>query len=228
MPRRLLSAVVAGLLVAACGSAQPTASPAPPVVTAGPTVAPTVAPTPTAAPTAAPTPEATGPFDGQAYSLDLPEGWVTFDLSDPAGVAALDTFVKANPDMAGAIAAFKSLPNVTMAVNQLVGNVIVSLSLPTGGLPLDVIAGSFTTQFQAVPGVKDPPEPDDVTLPAGPAVHWHLIIEGNKPEGGKFEVGESIYLVVNDKTAVLVEFVEVGGAGVPQEAQIIQSLRFTP
>lgn len=225
MPRRLLSTVLVGMLVAACGSAQPTAAP---VVTAGPTVAPTVAPTPTAAPRAAPTPEATGPFDGQGYSLELPAGWVTFDLSDPAGVAALDTFVESNPDMAGAIEAFKARPNVTMTVNQLIGNVVLSLSLPTGGVPLDVMAGSFTTEFQAVPGVKEPPEPDDVTLPAGPAVHWHLVIEGNDPDGGTFEVGESIYLAVNETTAVLVEFFEVGGAGVPQEDQIIQSLRFTP
>jgi hypothetical protein len=54
------------------------------------------------------------------------------------------------------------------------------------------------------------------------------VIEANNPSGGTYTVGESIYLVVNDTTAVLVEFVEVGGAAVPQEQQIIQSLRFNP
>jgi hypothetical protein len=223
MPR-LLSAIVIGLLVAACGASQPTTAP---VITAAPTVAPTIAPAPTAASTTAPTPASTGAFDGLPYSLSLPEGWTTFDLSDPAGAAALDDFVEANPEMGAAIQAFKALPNVVMAVNMLIGNVVVTLSLPTGGLPLDSIASSFTSQFQAVPGVKDPPEPEEVTLTAGPAIHWRLAIEANAPAGGTFEVGESIYLIANDTDAVLVEFVEVGG-GVPQEQQIIQSLRFNP
>ena len=225
MPRRLLSTMVVGLFAAACGSAQPTTAPG---GTGAPaTIAPaSVAPTGTAA--AAATPTVTGPFDGQAYSLDLPEGWTTFDLSDPKGQTALDDFVKANPAMGAAITAFKALPNVTMAINPLVGNVIVSLSLPTGGLPVDVIASQFTSQFAAVPGIKDPPVAEDVTLPAGQGVHWHLVLSANDPNGGTFEVGESIYLVVSDTTAVLVEFVETGTAGVPQEQQIIQSLRFTP
>jgi hypothetical protein len=221
MRRRLSSSLAAGLLVAACGSSGPTTAPA----TTGPVAPPTVAVT--AAPPAA-TPASTGVFDGLDYSLDLPAGWTSFDLSDPAGQAALDAFVKSNPDFAGAIAAFKALPNVTMAVNPLVGNVMISLSLPTGGLPLDTIATTFTSQFAAVPGIKEPPVAEDVTLPAGQAVHWHITLEGNAPTGGTFEVGESIYLVANATTAVLVEFVETGPAGVPQEQQIIQSLKFAP
>lgn len=43
-----------------------------------------------------------------------------------------------------------------------------------------------------------------------------------------YQVGESVYLVANDAIAVLVEFVEVGGAGIPQEGSIMQTLRFTP
>jgi hypothetical protein len=223
MIRRLTSTMALAALVAACGTT-PTAAP--------PTVAPTVAPTPTAAPTAAPTPTIApsptpaGPFDSADYSLTLPAGWVSFDMNDPAGQAALDAFVAANPGMAGSIAAFKALPNVVMAVNQLLGNVIVTLSLPTGGLTLDVIAASFSSQFAAVPGVKDPPTAEDVTLPVGPAKHWHLVITANSPGGGTQEVGESIYLVANATTAVLVEFVEVGGAPVAQEQQIIQTLAF--
>jgi hypothetical protein len=226
MPRRLLAILVAGLVVAACGTSGPTATP---VATTAPTVAPTASAAPTSAPSAAATVVPTGPFDGQAYALDLPDGWTTFDLKDPAGLAALDAFVAANPEMAGAIAAFKTLPNVTMAVNILLGNVVVSLSLPTGGVPLDTLATTFTTQFAAVPGIKEPPVAENVTLPVGPAVHWAISIEANDPSGGGVStVAESIYLVANATTAVLVEFVDSAGTGIPQESQIIQSLRFTP
>ena len=231
MARRLTPMLLIGVLVAACGTSQ--ASPSPvatipgatsEIVTEGPSAATTPAPA-SAAPTIAGTP---GPFDGQAYAMDLPEGWITFDLSDPVGVAALDAFVAANPDMATAIEAFKALPNVTMAVNQLLGNVVISLSVPTGGVSLDVVAATMTTQFSAVPGIVGVPEPEQITLPAGPAIHWDLTIRANDPSGSTYEVGESIYLVANDTTAVLVEFVEAGGVAIPQEAEIIQSLRFTP
>lgn len=224
LPRLLLGALGASVL-AACSTAQPTAAPPtqPPA-----TIAPTLGPSPTAEPTVAATPAPTpGPFEGQPYTLDLPDGWVTFDLSDPAGAAALEQFVAANPEMGAAIEAFKALPNVTMAVNLLLGNVVVALALPTGGLSLDVLGATFTTQFAAVPGVVEAPQPEQLTLPAGPAFHWALAIQANDPNGGTFEVGESIYLVANESTAVLVEFVEVGGVGLPQEQQIIQSLRFT-
>jgi hypothetical protein len=226
MPRWLLSMLVAAVVVAACGSS--TQSPTP-VVTAAPTAAPTASPAPTAAPSAAATVVPSGPFAGQAYALDLPDGWTTFDLKDPSGVAALDAFVAANPEMAGAIEAFKSLPNVRMAVNVALGNVVVSLSLPTGGVPLETLAATFTTQFAAVPGIKEAPVAENVTLPVGPAVHWAISIEANDPSGGGVStVAESIYLTANPTTAVLVEFVDSAGTGIPQEQQIIQSLRFTP
>lgn len=223
MIRRLTASIAVAVLVAACGSSTPTAAPPTTAPTAAP---PTVAPTASAVPTLLPSPTAAGPYANANYSLTLPEGWVSFDMSDPAGQAALDAFVTANPDMAASIEAFKKLPNVVMAVNQLLGNVVVSVSIPNAGMTLDVIAASFTTQFGALPGVKEAPTPDDVTLPAGPAKHWHLDIEANKPSGGTYTVGESIYLVANATTAVLVEFVEVGGSAVPQEQQIIQSLAF--
>jgi hypothetical protein len=224
--RRLTITLAVALVAAACGNATtPTA--APPTVVPTIFIQPTEAPTPTAAPpTVVATTAPAGPFDNVDYALTLPEGWTTFDMKDPAGQAALDAFVAANPDMAGSIEAFKVLPNVVMAVNQLLGNVIVTLSVPTGGATLDVIAASFTTQFAAVPGVKEAPTPDDVTLPVGPAKHWHLEIEANDPSGGTSTVGESIYVAVNGANAVLVEFVEVGGTAVPQEQQIVQSLAF--
>ena len=223
MPRRLLSIVLVGLLAAACGTAQPSPNP----VTTPP---PTSVATPTAAATDAlvPSPGPTGPFAGQPYALDLPEGWESFDLSDPAGAAAIDAFVAANPEMGAAVEAFKALPNVTMAVNAVLGNVVVSLATPSGGLSLDAIATGFTAQFGAVPGVASRPVPEELSLPVGRAIHWDITLEANDPAGGTYQVGESVYLVANDTTAVLVEFVEVEGAGVPQEQQIIQSLRFTP
>jgi len=225
MSRRLTSLLSIALVVAACGSSTPTAAPATPEPTAAPTPTPEITVEPTGTPIPA-TPAPVDPYAGQAYRLSLPSGWLTFDMSDPAGQAALDAFVQANPDMTAAIEAFKVLPNVVMAVNQLLGNVVVSVSVPTGGLSLDIIAASFTAQFAAVPGVQGVPEPESVTVTAGPAVHWHLTIEANKPSGGTYLVGESVYLVANDTTAVLVEFVEVDGTPVPQEDQIIQSLRF--
>jgi hypothetical protein len=225
MPRRLLSMVLIGMLAIACGTTSPSGTP---VVTVAPTVAstPTAAPPPTPGPAATPLP--TSPFAGLPYALDLPEGWVSFDLSDPAGSAALDAFVAANPEMKASIAAFKQLPGVTMAVNLLLGNVVVALSVPTGGLSLDVLATSFTSQFAAVPGVVTPPQPNEVALPVGRAIHWDIQIKANSPGGGTYQVGESVYLAANATTAVLVEFVEVGGAGIPQEDQIIKTLRFTP
>src|SRR5262245_5460550 len=224
--RRRLSLVAIALLLAACSSAPPSATPN------EPTVAPTsrFAPTPTPAP---PTPTAaapagTGLFGGLPYSLDLPAGWVSFDLSNPAAAAAIDAFVAENPGMAGLIEAFKALPNVVLAVNQLTGNAIVTVGVPTGGLPLDAIGASFTAQFANLPGVKEPPEQEELTLPAGPALHWDLALETNTPGGGTAEVAESVYLVENGEMAVLVEFVDSTGAGVPQEEQIIKSLRLQP
>ena len=225
MIRRLTAAMAVAMLAAACGTATPTAAP-PTSAPSTPAPTPTALSTPSAAPTVLPSPSPAGPYAAADYSLTLPDGWLTFDMKDPAGQAALDAFVAANPEMAGSIEAFKALPNVVMAVNQLLGNVIVSVSIPTGGLSLDVIAASFTSQFAAVPGVKEAPQPDDVTLPVGPAKHWHLVIEANSPAGGTTTVGESIYLVANATTAVLVEFVEVGGTAVPQEQQVIQTLAF--
>lgn len=225
MPRRLLSLIAIAILVAACGTLPPSPSS---VATAAPTTASQPTAAPTATQSAVATPAATTPFAGRPYALDLPEGWQTFDLADPLGTAALDAFVSANPAMGAAIETFKKLPNVTLAVNALLGNVVVALSLPTGGATLDQLGATFTAQFAAVPGVAEPPLPENLTLPIGPAVHWAIKLEANKPSGGTYEVGESVYLVANDTTAVLVEFVEVAGAGVPQEQQIINSLVFTP
>jgi hypothetical protein len=219
MIRRLLLLVAGAALVVGCSSAPPSAAP---TVAAIPTVAPTVAATTVA------TPAGTGLFSGLPYTMDLPAGWTSFDLSDPAAAAAINAFVAANPEMGPMLDAFKTLPNTVMAVNQLVGNVVISIGIPTGGLPLDTLGKSFTSQFAAVPGVKNPPQPEELTLPIGPALHWDLEVGGNGAGGATFTVKESIYLVENGTNAVLVEFVDGTGAGIPQESQIIQSLRYTP
>jgi hypothetical protein len=220
MIRRLLSLAVAGALVVGCSSAPPSQAP---TIAPIPTAAP-----PTLAPTTAATPAGTGLFSGLPYTMDLPAGWTRFDLSDPASAAGIDAFVAANPEMGPLLQTFKSLPNVVMAVNQLVGNVVISIGIPTGGLPLDTLGKSFTSQFAAVPGVKNPPQAEELTLPIGPALHWDLEVAGNNASGGSFTVLESIYLVENGTNAVLVEFVDATGVGIPQEDQIIQSLRYAP
>ena len=211
-----------GIAVAACAPA-PSATP---VITRAPL--PTPAPSPTPGPTPAPTPAPTAvPFAGQPYSLDLPVGWSAFDLDDPSGQAALDTFVAANPDTAAAVEAFKALPDVTMAVNPTLGNVVVAYPFDTAGQTFEQLTASFTAQFAAVPGVSEPPVAEPLTLPAGPATHWNLTIQANDPGGGTYQVGESLYLATNGGTVgVLVVFVEVAGASVPQEESIIQSLQF--
>lgn len=217
MRHRGLAVIAIAFVVGACGSSTPTGTP---VVTAPPAT-PTAAPTPTAA---AATQSADDPFAGQAFDLDLPDGWQGFDLDDPAGKAAIDAFVQANPEMGPAIAAFRTLPNVVFASNPLLGNVIVAFSLPTGGVSLADLQKSFDTQFEAVPGLINDPKAEAVTLPAGKGVHWDLSLSVNGAGGAKMQVDESLYLVVSGTTAVLVEFVAVGGAPVPQEDQIMQSL----
>jgi hypothetical protein len=228
MCRGLLAFVIVGALVGACQSAAPSAAP---VVTTGPTATPVItpAPTPTAAPTASPTaaPSA-GRFTGLPFSLDLPVEWQTFDLSNPGSKAALDEFTKNNPTFAGAIAAFSSMPNVRMAVNPLLGNVVIAVGIPTGGLPIDTIGASLTAQFAAVPGMDKTPKAESVTLPSGPGLHWDLVVKASDGSGGAISAEESIYLVASTTDAVLVEFVAVGNGTIPQEQQIIDSLRFQP
>jgi hypothetical protein len=222
--QRALGVIAIALLVGACGSSTPTGAPVitpPPTPSAAPV---TLAPTATAAATSS----AGNPFAGQAFNLDLPDGWQSFDLDNPSGKAALDAFVAANPEMGPAIQAFKTLPNVVFASNPLLGNVVVAFSLPTGGLSLDALKESFNMQFASVPGLVNQPKPEVVTLPAGKAIHWDLKLSVNDASGGKTEVDESLYLVVSDTTAVLVEFVATGGAPVPQEDQIIRSLTIEP
>lgn len=223
MSRRLALAAVVALLVMGCGSA---AGPSPsPALTASPS--PTATPTPTPAPSPSPSvaPKASAdPFAGQPYTLDLPAGWEAFDLS-ATGKAGLDAFAKANPNLAGAIQAFASTPNVRMAVNKLLGNVMIAIAIPSQGLPMETIGQNLTAQFNAVLGLDAKAVARPLTLPAGPALHWPISISANKVDGGKVQVDESIYLTADTQTAVILEFVTPHGGTNPSEASIIKSLR---
>ena len=223
MLHRLALAALLVAVVAGCGSA---ASPSP-AATAAPTAVPTTAPTATPLPTASPSTAANSgdPFADQPYSIDLPAGWEAFDLSTLSG-PALEAFTQANPGLAGAIQAFQTMPNVRLAVNKLQGNSLVAIAIPSQGMSLDTIGQSIGAQFQAVPGVTKVPPAETETLPAGPALHWPLSITTNKVGGGTLQVNESIHLLANDKTALLVEFVAPDGAPNPDEASMLQTVRF--
>ncbi len=178
-------------------------------------------------PTASPSTAANSgdPFADQPYSIDLPAGWEAYDLSTLSG-PALQAFTQANPGLAGAIQAFQTMPNVRLAVNKLQGNALVAIAIPSQGMSLDTIGQSIGAQFQAVPGVTKVPPAETETLAGGPALHWPLSITTNKVGGGTLQVNESIHLLANDKTALLVEFVTPNGAPNPDEASMIQTVRF--
>ena len=215
--RRSFAFVAAVVLVGACSS--PSASPS---------LLPTPSPTATTAPTPTATQAASAPSAALPYAIDLPPGWVAFDLSNPAAQTALDAFVQANPAMAGMIAGFKALKNASLYIQSLLGNILVVIPLPSNGVSLATLGPNLTAQFKVVPGVVGVPVATSLTLPIGDALHWPLSLSAAKPGGGTITVEESIYLVVNAQTALIVEFVTASGGTVPDEGTIIQSLRFQP
>jgi hypothetical protein len=223
MPRLAL-AIVLALALAGCGSS---AAPSP---TAAPTASPTAIPTATPLPMPSPSVAASGsaaPFADQPYSIDLPAGWEVYDLSS-LSPTALNAFGQANPGLAGAIQAFASTPNVRLAVNKLLGNALVAISIPSQGLPLATIGQSISAQFQAVPGLASKPVTESETLPSAEALHWALSLSVNKAGGGTMKVDESVHLIANATTAVLVEFVVPNGGANPDETKIIRTFRFRP
>ena len=216
-PAALVAAVA---VLAACGpSATPVAT----------STSPTTNP-PTTSPTGTPggTPAASGALGSAPYDITIPPAWQEFDLADPAAKAGLDTFVAANPSLAASITGFESIPGVRMAINPLLGDIVLIITTPSRGIPLEAIAPSFTAQFKTVPGIQGTPAPEDATLPGGHAVHWHLTLTSNKPGGGTATVEESVYLFVSQSDAVIVEFVTPAGGAVPDEPAIIGSFRFKP
>jgi hypothetical protein len=232
----LLTTVAAGLLLAACTSTSPLSS-ATPEPTGG--VVPTAAglpPTPAgsalasvspSASAAAPSPSlSAGAFNGQPYTITLPAAWQAFNLADPAAKAGLDSFVAANPNIAASVKLFEGIPGVRMAVNPVLGNVMLLFTTPSGGLPLGTLATSFTAQFQAVPGLTGTPSPQKVTLPGGDAIHWAIAIKANKAGGGTLSVAESVYLFASSTDAVILEFATLTGGAIPDEQAIASSFAF--
>lgn len=219
----LAAAVLVPALIAACSGSTPTSAP-----TGAPTTAPTAAVAPTEPPASGPAASfSSDPFAGEPFTLTLPAGWQGFNLQDPAAQASIDQFAASNPNLAGSIQTFKSMPNVRMAVNPLLGNILLVLPTASNGIPLDTLSQAFNAEFQAVPGLQAAPSAEPVTLPNGNGVHWQLALSANKAGGGTVQVSESIYLLANSTTAVILEFVVPEGGAVPDEQAIVDSFRFT-
>lgn len=219
----LAAAVLVPALVGACNSSAPTAAP-----TAAATIAPVATVAATEPPASGPPASiSSDPFAGEPFTLTLPAGWQGFNLQDPAAQASIDQFAASNPSLAGSIQAFKSYPDVRMAVNPLLGNILLVLPTPSNGIPLETLAQAFNAQFQAVPGLQAAPSPEPVSLPNGSGVHWLLSLTANKAGGGTVQVSESIYLLVSSTTAVILEFVVPQGGAIPDEQAIVDSFKFT-
>jgi hypothetical protein len=124
------------------------------------------------------------------------------------------------------MAAFESSDVYKLSVNQLTGDVIVTAAVPTQGLTLAQIGQAMGAQFAMVPGASAPPSPEPTTLPAGDALHWPISVSANKPGGGTLTMAESVYLVSNGQSAVLVEFVTPPGGLPTDEGPILDSLAF--
>jgi len=221
----LAIAALITLLVAGCASTTSSSPSVAVVETAKPPPTPTAKPTPT--PTPLPT-ASPGLFAGQPYTLELPDGWESFDMNSAANRASLDAFSKANPGVAGAIQALQKTPGVRIAANFLLGDVLVVLALPSQGLSLDALGTSLTAQFKNVPGVGSKVVAKPVKLPVGDAMHWDLSVSANGASGGTTKATESIYLVTDGATAIIVEFVKPQGGVLPSESTIIDSLQFKP
>jgi hypothetical protein len=229
MRNHLLTTVAAALLLAACTSSGPSA---PPSQASEATLAVTGAPAATTVPTppAAVAPSAStsaAAFSGQPYAITLPADWQAFNLGDPGAKAGLDAFVAANPNIAASVKLFEGIPGVRMAINPIVGNVMLVITTPSGGVPLDTLATNFTGQFQAVPGVAGTPTPEHMALPGGNAIHWALSIRANKAGGGTLSVAESVYLFASPSDAVILEFATLSGGVIPDEQAIASSFAFT-
>jgi hypothetical protein len=229
MPQRnLVTLAVALLIVAGCGSSASSPSSSAPAASAAPAATATAAPTPAPTPSASAAAVASGdPFSDQPYTIDLPAGWQAFDVKG-LDQTALDAYARANPGFAGAMQTFSSLPNARMAINPLLGNAAILIALPSQGMSLDTIGKSFDAQFQAVPNVTNKPVATPVTLPAGKALHWPISLSVNNTAGATTKIEESIYLLVDDKNALMAVFVAPGPAGVQDEQTIMKSIEFKP
>jgi hypothetical protein len=227
--RRLERLLIVGIAVAAIVGLVLLVNPPPPTELAsrGQSAAPSSRASATSSTTAAPS---TGVdlFAGQPYQLDLPAGWIGFDPANPANKAAMDALLSANPALAGPFKVFQSIPNVRGAVQAALGNALVAVATPSGGLSLEALGQSMAAQFRLVPGISTVPAAQRLNLPGGEALTWDLVLILSTANGGTTQVRESVYLFADAETAVLVELVAVGGRGVADEAAIVRTFRFAP
>jgi hypothetical protein len=217
---QLASLVVVAFLGAGCGATGPSPS-------AVGTGAPTISSTPTAVASAAAA-ASTDPFAGKPFALTVPASWMSFDLSSPAGQAAIDAFIQANPGFAASLRTFLDLPNVFVAVNPLLADDVVGFPFPSYGLSLDSLGQDVAAEFQVLPGLASPAAAQPTSLPGGAALHWDLSVTTKKAGGGTVASHESVYLFANAENAVLVEFGTPPGGVIPDEATIVQSFHFQP
>jgi len=224
-PRHWAVLMGAALAVSACGSTSPAASPAGLSSSPAASIAagPSATPAPASVAAGAASPAASG---DDPYALTLPSGWVAFDPGNPATKTALDAFVSANPAMAPMISTFETSKLYKLSVNQLTGDMLVTLAIPAQGLTLAQIGQALSAQFATLPGTSAPASPDPTTLPAGNALHWPITVSANKATGGTLSVQESVYVVSNGKTAVMIEFVTPAGGVPADEASILNTLVF--
>ena len=141
-------------------------------------------------------------------------------------MAALDAMAAANPGMAPMIQTLETSKLYKVSANQLTGDLIVTAALPAQGLSLAQIGQALTAQFALIPGASTPPSPDPTSLPAGDALHWPITVSANNTAGKPFTASESVYLVSNGRTAVLVEFVTPAGGVAADEGSILDTLAF--
>ena len=64
--------------------------------------------------------------------------------------------------------------------------------------------------FTIVPGIGKVPAGKRVSVGGHPALHWTIKLSAKAIVGLQYSVTESIYLVPNDREAVMIEFVTMG------------------
>ena len=180
MPRRLLATILVGMLVAACGSAQPLDGTGD-TVDHGSAVHVRADADRRADGRARP-PRRRAPSMARRTRWTFPRAGPRSTCQDPPVPPPSTRSSRRTRRWPPRSQAFKALPNVVWRSTCSSATWWSRCRCPTGGLPLDVDRRRASPRSsQAVPGVEDAAEPEDVTLPAGAAIHWHLVHRGQRP-----------------------------------------------
>lgn len=224
MVGRLALLVMSAVVSAGCAAAGPI-----PSLAVAPVAASTASPTPSPSPTSSPLTGTADPFAGLTYAFDLPAGWVMFDPTGDSSKSAIDAVVKANPALAVPMAMLTSSPTLRVAVNPVLGTLVITQPFPATNASIKVIGQNFAAQIkQAYPGVTIDSGPTLVDLPGGEALHWAVSMKANNPNGGMIQVTESIFLISHGSNSVMLNFASPNGAVNPDEAAIANSIRIQP